>query len=135
MRLVVISFLAALSVSSVSLANGGVKKLGNVIAVEKELTNVYADCMKYFTETPKNPSQEFYCVVPVAQKAADVVVSQGHAFHYKTDKCQVDGEMAPRNVLISFGSPKAAISFEVASSCLSEALASTPMIATMHVVE
>lgn len=105
-----------------SLAQAVDTKIGNVIAVERAIPNLYQTCIKN-TSGDKTMSQvQFVCGFKFVAND-ELAVSTGRIFKFADESCAVLAEAANGVMLISFGAPKKASSFEVASACLEKGLA------------
>lgn len=135
MRSFIMICLSVIAFFAVS-AHANTTKLGNVIAVEKEIENVYAECLKTFKETPKQEAQSYICVIPVTDKTTDTILNKGRVLNYKTKTCLVDAEAGPKSILLYFGSATTAVSFAEATACLSEAIAKSDAVKViMYTIE
>jgi hypothetical protein len=100
------------------------RKVGNVIVVERTVSDVYDNCLKEIRGDVSKPSAFFTCVITLTQQPYEVLLTKGY-LNYTTEKCNVESELAVGKMLITFGT-KTPGSFEDGKACLTEALAHQP---------
>lgn len=101
------------------------RKVGNVVVVERTVSDVYDSCMKEIRGDVTKPSSYFTCVITLTQQPYEVLLTKGYINH-TSEKCNVEAEFAVGKMLINFGTKQAG-SFEDAKVCLTEALAKQPV--------
>ncbi len=125
------------------------RKLGNLILVERDIENIYTDCMKTISTSTKalknkkqkeDPKQEiqkyFFCTIQVTQHPAEVMVNKGIAFFNRSKECQVESLFGNGKLLISFSTEKKDATPEDAKRCLRNTINANPdVIATIQTIE
>lgn len=106
-----------------ALAHGADRKVGNVIVVERAITNIYSSCIAEVLGDTTKPAAFFSCVIPVTQQSYEVLLSKDRFYHHSAEKCSVDSEFAGGKMLITFGGSREPISFEAAKVCLANVVA------------
>lgn len=101
-------------------AHAGDRKVGNVIAVEREISNVYNTCLSQVEDTTGSKSF-FSCGIKYVTDG-ETPVSKGRVLKLMDDKCSVVGETMSGVLFITFSSAQERSTFEVARMCLEKAL-------------
>ena len=78
------------------------RKIGNVIIVERTLSNVYDNCLANVRSDTGKPSQFYMCVVGVTTQPYETMLNKGWIRH-KTDRCNVESEFVSGKIMITFG--------------------------------
>lgn len=111
------------------------KKLGNVIAIERELPNLSEACIKNVTSDITKPSSFFSCTVKFTT-GAETPVSKGTIFKVIDNNCSVVAEAINGTLLVTFAGAKSSSTFEVSRACLESALADKePLKVLLYSVE
>ncbi|WII73592.1 hypothetical protein QJS83_06865 [Bdellovibrio sp. 22V] len=104
-------------------ANAADRKVGNVIAVEREVPEIYDTCLSNMGDQDTTKPRSFYSCAIKYTTAGEIPVSQGRVLRLKTDKCDVHGEAFNGVILITFANiSKDTATFEPSRSCLKNAL-------------
>lgn len=114
------------------------RKLGNVIVVERDIQNVYTECLKNVkAEQTEKEQTFFFCAFPIAKHDGEVLLNKGGGFRYTTTDCQVATEFGAGKMLVYFSGPKdQKVSFEVAKRCLKQGTdANQDIVAILQTVE
>ncbi|NUN04154.1 MAG: hypothetical protein HUU57_00210 [Bdellovibrio sp.] len=111
------------------------KKLGNVIAVERDLLNLSETCIKNVISDITKPSSFFSCAVKFTT-GAETPVSKGTIFKMIDNNCSVVAEAINGTLLVTFAGAKSSSSFEASRACLETALADKePLKVLLYTVE
>lgn len=105
----------------VASAHASDRKVGNVIAVEREVSDIYSTCLKNGPENTTKPQSFFSCAIKYTTDG-ELPVSKGRVIKLVDDKCSVVGETANGTLLITFAAAKSPSTFEASRSCLERAL-------------
>lgn len=108
------------------------RKLGQVIAVERELTDVYDTCLKTVSGDVSKPSSFFSCTVKFAT-APEMPISKGNIFRLIDQNCSVTGEAINGTLLITFSGAKSNSTFEASRLCLENTLAANKNSVKLHI--
>ena len=122
--LVLLSLLLGLS------AQANDVKLGNVIAVEREITNIYETCLENVNADTSKPARMFLCSYRFT-KNNEIGMTKGRAFLLKNDQCDVHAEVMNGSLLVSFATPRPTSDFEVSKECLATALRNSPPVKSL----
>ncbi|KHD89774.1 MAG: hypothetical protein OM95_01495 [Bdellovibrio sp. ArHS] len=98
------------------------RKIGNVIAVERDIHDVNATCLKNISGDTSKPQSFFSCGIKYIAEG-EIPVSKGRAFKLVDESCQVYGETINGVLLITFGTAKGSSTFEASRACLARSLA------------
>lgn len=101
-------------------ANAADRKVGNVIAVEREVNDLYNTCIGKVEDTAK-PKSFFSCGIKYTTDG-ELPVSKGRVLKLIDDKCSVVGETMNGVLLITFAGSQNPSTFEVSRLCLERAL-------------
>lgn len=122
-------FMLTMSLSFAFSAQAADKKIGNVIAVERSVENVYQDCAAQFTTAPttlkdtkpKEPS--FYtCRFDGKKTPHDFAPTAQRLLSLSNKDCDVEGFMQNSIVLVTVQLKLETPSMAAAKSCLQQAL-------------
>lgn len=108
------------------------RKLGQVIAVEREITDLYEACLKTVSGDVTKPSSFFSCTVKFATPP-ETPISKGNIFHLMDQNCSVTGEAINGTLLITFSGAKSNSTFEASRLCLESTLATNKNSVKLHV--
>lgn len=115
----VILIFAALFVTFTAQASD--RKVGNVIAVEREIPDLYNSCLKNMQDSTDKPQSFFSCAIKYTTDG-EMPVSKGRLLKLMDERCQVIGEAISGNLVITFAGKKAPSTFETSRACLEKAL-------------
>lgn len=99
-------------------------KLGNVIAVEREITNIYDTCLQSLMGDTSKDQSFFYCGFSYLKSSTEVPVTKGGMIRFSDDRCRVDADAANGFMSITFGraAQGSTTNLETAKVCLQRAL-------------
>lgn len=103
-------------------ANAGDRKIGTVVAVEREISDVYATCLKKTDTDTTKPKVFFSCNFKYINDG-ELAVTSGRLVTLMDDKCSVMGEAINGTVIITYSSSEKPSSFESSRACLARAFA------------
>ncbi|UOE99835.1 hypothetical protein [Bdellovibrio reynosensis] len=100
------------------------RKVGNVIAVERTISNVYNSCISTIDEADTvKPKTFFSCAIKFTQDG-ELPVTKGRVLNLRDNRCLVEGESVNGMLFITFSAAKGLTPFEVAKGCLQKSLGS-----------
>jgi hypothetical protein len=102
------------------------RRLGPVVAVERDIPNVFQACVDKVKLDPKNPTTIFSCTFPVTKNKAEFSVGQQNLLNLYKEGCSVEGTVQGTTLLIMFGTNPGRTNFESAKVCLRKALDASP---------
>lgn len=103
-------------------ANAADRKVGNIVAVEREISDIYNTCIKSLQdEDTSKPAYIFSCAFKYLNDG-EMAVSKGRIVKLMDDKCTVIGDAANGTIMITFNTAKSPSSFEESRLCLERAL-------------
>lgn len=105
-------------------------KLGNVIAVEREITNIYETCIQNITGDTSKPTRMFICSFRFT-KNNEIGMSKARAFFMKNEQCDVHAEISNGSMLMTFATPQPTSSFEASKECLATAIRNSPPVKSL----
>lgn len=99
-------------------------KIGNVIAVERDVPNIYNSCMATVGPDPAaNKTSDLYtCYVGGIAKVGDTVITKGDFLKNVGTDCNVSGEINNGSLLIAFSTAADSSSYADSQACLKRAL-------------
>ncbi len=98
------------------------RKVGNVIAVERQVTGLYENCLSNIASDVTKEQSVFFCTINYMKSPLEVPVSKGGMIRFRDDRCQVDADAGNGVLMISFGRLKGTSDFATAKTCLQRAL-------------
>ncbi|QDK36683.1 hypothetical protein [Bdellovibrio sp. NC01] len=98
------------------------RKIGNVIAVERQVPNMYDTCVKNVTGDTSKEQSFYFCAINFLKSPLETSSSKGGVIRYKEANCRVDGEVANGVLLITFGRESGNTDYATAKGCLQRAL-------------
>jgi hypothetical protein len=98
------------------------RKIGNVIAVEREISDVYTQCLNNMMTATSEPKALFSCAIKYARDG-ELPVSKGRILKLVDQSCSVTGDHANGSIIITFTGARNPSTFESARSCLQKSLA------------
>lgn len=105
-------------------------KLGNVIAVEREITGIFESCLENVTADTSKPARLFVCSFRFT-KNNEIGMTKGRAFLLKNSQCEVHAEVMNGSLLVSFATPQPTSSYEVSKECLATAIRNSPPVKSL----
>lgn len=102
-------------------AHANDRKVGNVIAVERELSDLYSTCLKA-TSGDTSKSQMFYSCAINFLSEGELPVSSGRVIKLIDSQCSVVGEVLKGTLLITYSTGQRPSNFEASKACLEKAL-------------
>jgi hypothetical protein len=110
-------------------------RLGSVVAVQRQVDNLYSTCIANVNGDTTQPNSFFSCVIPVA-KANELSVTTSRFVHEFNDRCLTEGTLQNGKILITFGTAKDESSFNEAKTCLAQGLMKNNSVtATIYTVD
>jgi len=125
MKMLCSAITLALALISVSTAQASDKKIGNVIAVERTIENVYQTCideMKQNKETPTFAS----CIIDIKNTKVDFVQISQRVLTLADGGCEVEGTAQAGVILVSFQARGAKATVADSKACLRKAINASP---------
>lgn len=121
MKIIFSALTLALALSAVSTAQASDRKIGNIVAVERTINDIYETCVDQIKDT--NTSGEFVsCKIDVKKTNADYTQgTQRPLFLYK-DGCEVEGYIQNGIALITFSATADKATVADAKVCLRKAI-------------
>ncbi|AHI04957.1 hypothetical protein BDW_02235 [Bdellovibrio bacteriovorus W] len=101
-------------------------KLGNVVAIEREVSGIYEKCLEKVEDTTGERSF-FSCAFRYAADT-EVQFSKGTAIRLMNEECSVAGDALNGTLLITFSQRAATSNFAQARTCLQKALEKQPNV-------
>ncbi len=103
------------------------RKVGNVVAVEREISDLYNTCLKEIQDLTDRPQNFFSCAIKYTTDG-ELPVSRGRVLRLKDERCQVVGETINGVLMITFSGAKTPSTFEASRACLAKALSEKDFI-------
>lgn len=98
-------------------------KIGNVIAVEREIPDVFNLCVTNTTKIEGEHS--FYsCAIKYTKSSIEMALPGRSPLMYNEGNCAVNAELGNGNILFTYGKKSGTSDFNSAKECLSKAIAS-----------
>ena len=98
------------------------RKLGNVIAVERQITNIYDKCLSKVSSDTTKDSSFFICSFSFLKSSAETQISKKIVLTYATNDCRVNAEAVNGFLFMTFGKAKGSSNFSTAKNCLAQAI-------------
>ena len=117
-----IIFALVASLMAFSAAHAEDHKVGNVIAVQRDINNLYDTCVKNVVGDVSKTQNSFFCNIKFIKSPTEIPVSRGGVIRFQDDRCQVFGDVEGGFLMIGFGKAQGASSFEQAKVCLQRSL-------------
>lgn len=115
-------FFAIASILLAFSAHANDRKIGNIVAVERTITNIYTNCLDNVSQKDTTKPQNFFsCAIKIAAPS-EMPVTKGIVLNLKDNECSVDAESVNGNLFVIFSAAKGMSTFEVAKSCLQKAI-------------
>lgn len=102
-------------------AHAGDRKVGNIIAVEREISDIYTICLKKTGADTSKPQDFFSCGFKYVSEG-EIAVSSGRFLKLSDDTCSVIGESINGALLITYSGTKKPSTFETSRACLEKAI-------------
>lgn len=102
-------------------AQGTDRKIGNLIAVERTIDNVYQTCIDQFT-TPTSDSDFYSCKFEAKKTAIDFAPSTKRLLTLSSPACSLEGFLQNSVILVIIEVKSAKSKLATAKACLQEAL-------------
>ncbi len=97
------------------------RKVGTVIAVEREISDLKNTCLKATQDDRSKPASFFSCAIKYVGDG-EMAISKGRVLKLMDERCQVVGESVNGVIFITFASAKNRSTFEESQACLERAL-------------
>ena len=101
------------------------RKLGNVIAVERTLENIYQGCIDQ-VKPEDSPMALYSCSFDPKTNTADFAAGRTNLLNMNKDGCMVEGVLQNSVVHIMFQGRSAKANFADAKACLRKAIDASP---------
>lgn len=98
------------------------KKIGNVIAVERQITNIYDSCIETTGKSAQSARPYFICSVKYLQSPHEVAVGKGGVIRFQEQGCSVQADTDGGFLFIVYGKSEGNSDFQTAKACLQSAL-------------
>lgn len=102
-------------------------QLGNVVAVERSIDNIYDKCLSSM-DKPGAGSEYFFSCAFRYIKTGETPITNGRAFNYTEGNCRVNAETVNGNVFITFSTDRNTSGFEESRACLAKSVAGNKTI-------
>ena len=110
-------------------------RLGTVVAVQRQVDNLYSTCIANVNNDITKPSAFFACIIPVA-KQNELSITTSRFVHEFNTRCQTEGTLQNGKILITFGVTDQEASFDQAKTCLAQGLMKNNSVtATIYTVD
>ncbi|MGE5084946.1 MAG: hypothetical protein ACM3MG_01500 [Bacillota bacterium] len=106
------------------------RKIGNVIAVEREISDVYNRCVEA-TSKMDGERSTFFCAIKYTKSPVEMALPGRAPLMYEDGSCVVSSELGNGNILFTFGKKSGSSDFAGAKECLAKAIASKGTIKTL----
>lgn len=103
------------------------RKVGNIIAVEREISDLYNTCLKNVSGATDKPQSFFSCAIKFTTDG-ELPVTKGRVLKLMDERCQVVGEAMNGVVLITFSGTKSPSTFETSRACLERSLSAKDFV-------
>ncbi|MDG0816894.1 hypothetical protein [Bdellovibrio svalbardensis] len=108
------------------------RKIGNVIAVERQITNLYENCLSNISTDVSKEQTFFYCNISYLKSPLEMPVTKGGVIRFNDQRCRVDAEAGNGVLILSFGRAKGSVSdFATAKTCLQRALQNSNSVSVL----
>ena len=94
-------------------------KIGPVFAVQREISNLYDNCLAHIIGDVDKPMFAFSCKIDFSwDPATEVVMSPNPTARFSEETCLVEANFNKERMVMVFGNPKAPLTFDEAKLCL-----------------
>ena len=121
MKLIFSALTLALAFTAVTSAKAADKKIGNVIAVERTIDNVYQNCIDGLG-LPGDDTNFLTCTLKVKKTNEDFMNGYQRLLTLTNGGCEVEGTAQAGSVMISFQDRRPKASIDDSKACLRKAL-------------
>ncbi|AZZ35555.1 hypothetical protein CIK05_01640 [Bdellovibrio sp. qaytius] len=97
------------------------RKIGNVIAVERQITNIYDSCLSKVSGDTSKDQDFFICTINFLKTPTEMAITKGGLIRLVDSNCKVYGDAANGALLITFGKAQGLSDFAAAKNCLAQA--------------
>lgn len=94
------------------------RKIGNVIAVERQITNIYDTCLSNVKTDITKEQTFFFCSFSFKKSALEMPVTEGGLIRFTDSKCHVEADAENGIFFLTFGKVKGTSDFATAKNCL-----------------
>lgn len=98
------------------------RKLGNVIAIERQVTGLYDSCLSNVTSDITTEQSFFICNISYLKSPLEVSATKNGAIRFADNNCAVNADAANGFLIMTFGKATGSSDFATAKSCLQQAL-------------
>lgn len=99
------------------------RKLGNVVAVEREITNIYQTCMNQLD--PKDQGPYYTCKISAVQNDKELALSNKNILFLNDPTCVVEGGLQNSSIFIMYNSADLKADPAISKNCLRKSLGSS----------
>lgn len=121
MRMIFSALTLALAFTAVTTAHAADKKLGNVIAVERTIDDVYQTCIGNMKQT-QDESTFQVCSISAKKTNADFLNAYQRLLSFSKEGCEVEGSAQGNVVMFTFQANGPKATKDDAKTCLRKAL-------------
>lgn len=112
------------------------RKVGNVIAVEREISNIYKTCLDNLSSDDTGEAKSFFACGIRYLTDGEMAISTGRVLRLKDAQCKVEGFVKNGVLMITFSTTKNTSGFAESRLCLEKAtLASNSAKTLVYTVE
>lgn len=112
------------------------RKLGNVIAVERQITNIFDNCLNKVTSDTTKDSSFYVCSYSFLKSPTEIQFGKKKAMNFSSKDCAVSAEFINGFVFITFGVANGQSNFATAKNCLAKSINNnTPVDINIYSVE
>lgn len=118
------TLIALIAFAFVLNAQAADKKLGNVIAVERTIENVYATCVDQIERDKRHNSSDryFVCKLDAAASPSDSMPGGQPALTVRSPDCTIDTELKDAKVFLMINGNETKANYTSAKACLKKAM-------------
>lgn len=121
MKIIFSALTLVLALSAVTTAQASDRKIGNVIAVERTISNIYETCIDQLKED-QTSGQFVSCKIDVKKTNADYTQGTQRVLFLYKDGCEVEGYAQNSVALITFSATTPKATLNDAKACLRKAI-------------
>lgn len=100
------------------------RKIGNVVAIEREIPNLKETCLKNTDDNADSKPNSFFACAFTFVSKSEIAITSGRVLTLRDKECNVLGEAEKGSIMITFTTTKIGKStFQESVACLEKALA------------
>jgi hypothetical protein len=113
---ILIAFTSLNSWANISIKDS---KIGPVVAIKREVSSVYDNCLAHMVGDTDKPMFAFSCRIEFQwDPATEVVMSSNPVLRHSEETCMVEANFSKERMVLVFGNPKAPLTLDEAKLCL-----------------